>query len=353
MTKRKLKCTSSRNRTGFAEVSMPLLDHLPDKLGDKWLAVLHRWAKNFSTPAQAFHFQRVTTFWLDCHKNSPMQFPLPPFLNSDAHGLLKNLRRAWYEYMINDQKVQIDTTSVSWTVFLNGINLLMRNELFPLLNLKSNTYRAYPVQKTRISRGLINSKTLNDNANLATIDVKNDSYHSVLLAPLSIHLSDNEYLAEYEKVLRSSIDAFYSCANHELEKLISLEEEGKRLIDSVDYDLILRTLDGRRRLDGRVDGTKGGYTDPSNGKNWFNPKDNHPSVFANNLALVKREMGDLPQPYVFETNERKTVIHGKSHWRFPIQFGREKLFSHLGILTCRNAIPLIVLLLLDHPRINV
>ncbi|EAU55994.1 hypothetical protein [Mariprofundus ferrooxydans] len=355
MGQRKLRCHSSRNRTSFADISLPLLDQLPDDLADEWLKNLERWAKGFSTPMQAFKLQQVTTFWVNCHIKSPHQYPLPPLLKSEAHGLIKNLRRSWYEHDIIDQGVQMDTASTAWSVFLRCIKIMSRAGLFPELDFYSKSYRAFHMQKTRVSRGLVNPKVLNECASTlhATMDIDNDSYHSCLLVPLSIHLSDNEYLENYENELRSSINCFSTCANQEFETLQLLEKKGQQLIDSVDYDLIQRILNSRRRIDGRVDGTKGGYIDPSNGRNWFNPKGGHPAVFANNLALVKYEMGDLPQPYVFNVENRKSIINGKNHWRFPIQFGREKLFSHLGILTCRNAIPLIVLLLIDHPRLNV
>jgi hypothetical protein len=221
--------------------------------------------------------------------------------------------------------------------------------LFPVLDWKAVAYRPYKVTNAHITRSQFRNGTLAEASMVpSNLDAKSDSYHTDILVPLSIHLTDDAYLLKYERDLNNAIEAFHTCAERELRNLQRRFTLGKAYVRSIDYGEIMLLLDSRRDKLGKVGGNYGGYIDPKTGLHYFDSNGGHPKLVRHLISMVHHEMGGIPKPWI----HKKEVV-GPGHWRFVKDYNKNKLLPYLGILSSRTAAPFLVLLLLENPRINV
>ena len=348
MTIRIITCRCKQNRKGTQDVRIVFLDHLPPDLADIWQTILQQHINRYATGTSLHCAIKVLDLWIRLHTENPSQYPLPPIVPDLTPQLIKNLRRETYGTMVS-HRLKLQTVTAHWRAFLAVMKQMAAAGLFPALDWKAVAYRPYKMTHAHVTRCQFRGGTLADVCMApSNLDAKADSYHTQILVPLSIHLTDDAYLLNYERDLNRSIEAFYKCAERELRNLQRRFNLGKAYVQSVDYGEIMLLLDCRRDELGKVSGNYGGYIDPKTGFHYFDSKGGHPKLVRNLVAMVCHEMDGLPKPWM---HKRKRV--GPSHWQFVKDYNKNKLLPYLGILSSRTAAPFLVLLLLDNPRINV
>ena len=346
MTIRTITCRCKKNRKGTQDVEVVFLDHLAPDVADAWQEVFKRHVNGYATGTPLHCAVKVLNLWLMLHGKNPNQYPLPPITPDLAPQLIKNLRRETYGTMVS-HRLKLATVTAHWRGFLAVMKKLAAAGLFPVLDWKATAYRSY--KTTKVSRCKIHGDTLADSYMMPNnLDANSDSYHTDLLVPLSIHLTDDAYLLKYERDLDGSIESFYTCAERELRNLQRRFTLGKAYVRTVDYDEIMQLLDDRRDKLGNIGGNYGGYIDPKTGFHYFDSNGCHPKLVRHLIAMVHHEMNGIPKPWI---HKRKVV--GPGHWRFIRHYNKNKLLPYLGILSSRTAAPFLVLLLLENPRINV
>ncbi len=346
MQKFEIKTKNNRARSGHGWIRIRLLEHLSVDTATAWQKALQQIANSYNSGDVIRKFSVVSDLWLDCHKADPTMYPIPPVPEASAHHLIKNLRRAWYERELIKRKNRFITANLRWGTFIGVFRRLANVDLFPLLNFDAKVYRPVPNRNFHLIRNQARIGTLADSVIPTSFDLESDSYHDSLLIPLSLHRNDNDYLIEYENRLATAIDSFESCALIEFKQFKEQYQSGHQILASVDYKRILDLINSRKT------NKKIKHFDPETGYHLFLPDGGHPNVFANLLAMVEYEMGGIPKPCKIIRNGQQISI-GPRRWRYLRDFGKNRLLPYLGILTSRSAIPLIVLLLLEHPRINV
>lgn len=348
MTIQAITCRCKQNRKGTQDVKVAFLDHLSPDLANVWKNILQQHVNRYATGTSLHCAIKVLDLWIRLHADNPTQYPLPLISPELAPQLIKNLRRETYGTMVS-QRLKLQTVTAHWRAFLAVMKQLSTAGFFPVLDWNAVAYRPYKMTHAHTTRSQFRGGTLAD-ASMApsNLDARADSYHTEILVPLSIHLTDESYLLGYERDLNSSIESFYICSEKELRKLQRRFDLGKAYIKSVDYEGINRVLDSRRDKRGNVDGNYGGYRDPKTGFHYFDSKGGHPKLVRHLVAMVHHEMGGLPKPWI----HKKEVV-GPSHWRFVKDYNKNRLLPYLGILTSRTAAPFLVLLLLENPRVNV
>ncbi len=348
MKTRKITCHCKQNRKGTQDVHFDILDHLDPILAKAWQKTIQRLANQYSTTSPIHSANKVFYIWLEKHREFPNNYPLPPIRSEDAPALVKNLRRETYMGVVT-KGLRLNTVTLYWRAFLVALRNLALDDLFPSLNWGAVAFKPYKMTHTHTARAQYVDGTLAD-VSMApnNIDEDNDSFHTNLLVPLSIHLSDDAYLTQYEERLNIAIDAFKHCAEKEIRRLVRYYHLGQAYIESVDYQKIKTTLDERRQAteERRYNGAM--YLDPISNKHFFDIDGGDHQVVRNLVAMVHHEMGGLPSPWI-----SKKVVVGPSHWRFVSKYGKNKLLPYLGILSSRTATPFLVLLLLENPRLNV
>lgn len=185
--------------------------------------------------------------------------------------------------------------------------------------------------------------------------IDEDAFHRDLIIPVSLTLTDEAYIEEYESRLSNALESIRNAALIEIAEFRAKAEKGKELISRGSYKKavdIFRDENGRRRSGPNK------YFDPANGLHIFNPKGGHPNALQNLLLLITHEMSGIPKTRLKTVWRkgayREELVHrDRGHWAFVREFGKNNLLPYLGILNARTLVPYIVLLLLEHPQLTV
>lgn len=137
----------------------------------------------------------VLRFWFDLAIKQPENYSLPPVVPERASSLIKQLRRVYFETGAA-AKHSFATINAEWANFILFMERAGREGLFPALNWKSSAHAALPMHKVRYTR--LSAQTLNEPRFAPkSMDFEADVYNGMLLEPISLSLSDDEYLVEY------------------------------------------------------------------------------------------------------------------------------------------------------------
>lgn len=339
-------------KVGHLRVSVGFIyEALPKQAAEDWCGVIQRFANRYARSTQVYALLTVIRLWLK--DSDPALCPRPTVQPENAAAMVKNLRRIHFETGVAKGK-GIRTLNHEWSCFITFLAQASRSDLFPRLRYDSPSFSALPANKTRVTRN--SARTLNEAAFVPrNMNRETDSYHEDLLVPLSLHLSNDEYLATYERELQIAVESFRSCALADFVLLKDLYREGEKLIESTDYKSIKCLLEAPRIKNGALkNGRESGYKDPNTNKHIFDPDEAHPNLLGNLLSLVVNEMGGIPKPYQDHNQEDPALkIVGPPHWAYVTKYGRHALLPYLGLLTPESTICMVVLLLLEHPSINV
>jgi hypothetical protein len=172
-----------------------------------------------------------------------------------------------------------------------------------------------------------------------------DSYRTDLLEPIPISPSSEKFLTEYETKLGYALESFKAAALEDLCSFVRKRAEGPRLAAAVNYATIHAS--NRRGIS-----SKRKFIDPGTGRHFFRKDGGHPNLLSNVLALCYYEMGGFPRS-VDQCEYRKFFGRGTTHWKYVHQFGRNTLLPYLGLPTIYEALAVLILLLIEHPRFNV
>lgn len=351
MNGRFLRVKDKDKLLGYCKVNVSFLDqHLSPDLAKAWQQALQRYANGYDRPTSVYWVLRVLRLWFGLSKRQRDRYQYPPVSPDRASSLIKDLRRAHYEAGAEKHKA-FPTINGEWGCFIQFMRRAERAQLFPSLRWDSSAYGPISYQKIRPSRDT--ARTLNELSLVPkSMDKGLDSYNAELLEPISLSLSDEEYLIDYERRLGVALDSFHQCAVRDFESLKTKYEEGLKLVAGSKYSEIMHLLGTRRDRDGKIR-VNGGYIDPTNGKHFFRESDGHPDLLANLLSVVHHEMGDIPTPYQSSKGGGGERLMGPPHWVYVTYYGKNRLIPYMGLLTADSAITLIVLILLEHPNINV
>jgi hypothetical protein len=345
-------CVKNKHaRTGVTKVKVEFLGEvLLPHLASLWQQEIQRYANCYSQPSEVYWLIHVLQLWFSLSVRQKSRFPPPPVPSSIASSLIKNLRRVHFETGAKKRKA-FSTINGEWSCFIKFMMRASRTRLFPSLRWNSSAYGPLPAAKVRPSRDT--ARTLNDLTLVPkSMDREEDSYNSELLEPISLSLADDEYLLEYERRLATAIETFQDCARRDFEELKEKFEHGRQLVAESKYHEIMRQLNERRDRRGRIR-VAGGYIDSAHGKHLFRESDGHPKLLQNLLAVVHYEMDGVPISYQTSKGGGGERIQGPPYWVYVNYYGKNRLIPYLGLLTADSAIALIVLILLEHPNINV
>lgn len=349
MARDKFLVVNSRSKkTGQVRVSVQFIyDVLPHRIAVDWHQAFQRFANGYSAHTNTYGASGVLRLWLKDSDSTVC--PRPPIVEGSASSAIKNLRRLHFEKGLVKGR-SLSTLNGQWGAFIGLLAQAARAGLFPRLCFDSYAFSALPKRKILVTRN--SARTLNDLA-LAPRNLNHeaDSYNEDLLLPLSLHLSDDEYLGKYERGLEYAIESFRDCALADFNFQKTLYQEGQRLIQRTDYSRLKAILNRPRNKGGALKiGQVSGYIDTNTNKHILDPADRHPNLLGNVLAIVVNEMAGIPRAY---QDQRAHAVTGPYHWFYVSKYGKHALLPYLGLLTPESTIAMVVLLLLEHPSINV
>lgn len=253
-----------------------------------------------------------------------------------------------------ERDIALTTINNSWQQFLSFLRFAAAAGLVPsvdFVRIASTLPKAMVLTDPEEARKGNGNKVLRPKKMI----IDEDAFHRDLIIPVSLTLTDEAYIKEYESRLRNALESIRNAALLEISEFRAKAEDGKQLIAHGSYERavgIFRDENGRRR------GGPNKYLDPTNGLHIFNPRGGHPNALQNLLLLVTHEMGGIPKTRLKTVWRkgayREELVHkDRGHWAFVKEFGKNNLLPYLGILSARTLVPYIVLLLLEHPQLTV
>lgn len=314
-----------------------------------WRA-LRRYAARYSTASQIYAVRAVLELWREevCRRGA--QPPGPGQCPDDLVLELARLREALFRQGIGAGNM-VTTVSFKWGCFLQFLKDARAVGFLPKFNPHARALRPLPLRFIRSSREAAARDPDRHHGRIPrTLNLKKDSYNEELLEPISISAADDQYLEDYEHRLRQAVEAFRRCALREFLEFERVENEGRALIRGGDYPKLKSLVEGRS-------GPRK-YMDPSCGKHLFRPEGGHPKWLEHLLLVVHHEMGGIPRPYVryvFQDGKQfaRVVPGSPPYWAFVQNSGKNALLPYLGLMSSGIAAVCFVLLLLEHPNINV
>lgn len=290
----------------------------------------------------------------------PEAFVMFPTDSTLLFQAVKELRANWYRRADPrlSNHVSLATANKDWEQVIAFMKYLSRNGL-PMINygaLGANAdWNACNLKQT--------AKTVTDleRVNVIRGQSADADYNGALIAPLSIHLSDEDYLDQYERDLQEAMDAIYKAAVDDLDAFTQMEEVGRELLDKIrpKYKEILERAATHSRNSDR-------YVDPAHGLvSIFAPA--HPDWFAYKLAMVDVEMGGIPQPSSYSEFDPsrstpgnrvyKRVQNGPSRWHYlgkgTARCDYHELLGHLGVMSIEAMVACLAIIHIENPSINV
>ncbi|MDB6063743.1 MAG: hypothetical protein JWM78_3846 [Verrucomicrobiaceae bacterium] len=332
-----IHCNNPTTLDGSSMVSFPLISCLPLRIRGKWFEQVQKFALRYASPAPVYSARSATLLWIAENQRNPEQFPLLPTSSATFHTLLKNLRRACYE-QIGSSRVSLSYASGQWLGLIILCKHLCEQKLLPYVDWNSGAYKAFPNRDPGELREAVRANVVTDLRMIPKkLSVESDAFHTDLLVPLSLHLNHQEYLDEYEKKLGDALDQFRNKALQECEQMQFKSELGKGFIENISND---------------VDSDRSQFVASANLEaSNFNANELASLPFiADHLRVVKSEMNCFPLPYISKLKLTGAPIKGA---RALAAFGKDKVLPYLGLMNARSAIPIIVLIMIENPRVNV
>ncbi len=263
------------------------------------------------------------------------------------YSLLFDFRAHWYTTDKISQR--LDSRNCYWDVFIQFFKFLMETNIIPTVVIPPGNPKLH-------RRDIFTRSSLTDKPNLKSKEI-GESINT--LVPISLARSDEDYLDELNIQFRTARDVFLKCAKEEIKGLQASITEGESLIQSVEYELLNSKIKEsmntakpyhekiKKEESGIFNGKKRCY-EVSRPVCLFGPT--HPDGHKNCLARVHHEHGGYYQFYA----DSKRFSKDPALKYLPIAITSAKQFgSHLGLLTCRSAIPFFVYFLIRYPRFNV
>ena len=297
----------------------------------------------------SYNVRSVLSLWKGMSKDGPR------YLNDVANpsliiAELHDLRRLTYESTMGDG-CRVNTANNKWANFLRFLKHLVALQELPVLNY-SRLLPSLPKSLHTTSAELARLGEGDPETRPKSFSMDKDAFHSGLIVPISISKTSEEYIEAYRIQLSQALSAIQNAAMDELRETLEKFESADRLINAARYPRIRATFQANRKRG------PGRYTDPSNGRHFFDAADDHPHLLGNLLAMVVHEMDGIPlsrSNEVKQNGKRKTCLSAKGggHWLFVSRYGKNRLLPYLGILTSRTMVPFFLVILLEHPSLTV
>lgn len=310
-------------------------------------ANLKDFAKRYKSPNHLYGARGLFKLWHQYGNAIGWEVPSRDMDPTQLFAQLQSLRQTYFVEEFNRGK-KLTTIRGDWVGFLTVMEELIRKKVFPHVPLISVTVNAPPRSRVTIHRQDAINDTRKTSLAPRSFRRESDTYNDSLLEPVSISHSDSTYLDEYQKRLESVLATVRSCALSEFEGFEEARRIGVKLIEETNYQEIAE------RLSKHVGWYKELYFDPKSGKHFFDEAGNHPNLLGNLLSVVVHEMDGIPCPYMSASRNIKAKVapNSKTHWRYLQIYGKNRLLPYLGILGSSIAVSCIVLLMLEHPRLN-
>nr|CBA30154.1 hypothetical protein Csp_C22130 [Curvibacter putative symbiont of Hydra magnipapillata] len=313
---------------------------------------LVRMARRYSTPTPVYNARSVLQLWKLTGEQEGWDSPSPAAGSDALLRQFNTLRRTLFVAEAARGR-SLKTSLNKWRGFLCAIEEAVRLKALPPISIDVPSVRAPPGKRTGLSRQEGVNGHVDERLLPRSFNRESDAFHDDLLEPVSITHADADYLNEYQTRLERAMNVVRTCAMRDFERLEMSRMDGRRRIAEASYSELAESF---VRAGGTRRPTK--YIDPSNGCHFFAEGGNHPNLLGNLLCIADVEMGGLPKPYdrtvsVGGKLRTETVHGGRFHWKYLEWYGKNRLMPFLGVMTSTAAVLCIVLLILEHPRLNV
>lgn len=349
----RIRVRNDGNKTGQSVIDISfLVDWLGLESATLLAESLLLTARRYVSPTPVYNARCVLQRWRAIGEQEGWE---PPSPESDPVRLLRQLNTLRRTLFVGESErgLSLRTTVNKWRGFLYAIEDAVRHRALPSMSVHAPSVRTPPAKAAGLSgqdgvNGIVDVRLLPKSFNR-----ESDAFHEELLEPLSITHSDADYLNEYQSRLERALNSVRTCALQEFQELEAARVKGKALIAATDYAVLARSF---VRYGGTRRPTK--YIDPSNGYHFFDERGGHPNLLGNLLCIAEVEMDGVPKPYdrtvLVDGKLRTETVHdGRFHWKFLEWFGKGRLLPYLGVMNSYAAVPCVLLLMLEHPRLNV
>lgn len=327
---------------------------LPAWLGEQqaqlFLEALQRVNRRYASATPAYGLRIILMFWARRCEANGLSSPTPTSNPKDLLLTMSNLRHQFYLDQHASGRM-LSTTTNKWSHFIPFVRELIAVKAIPRVAYDSSLIAPPPANVVRIRREDALDGRVPAALEPKSFNRESDSYNDELLEDISLVHSDEEYLSEYQGRLSHAMETIQKCALGEIVELERMRAEGRRLIEATDYEALKREFSSRP-------GSRGmRYRDPTTGVHLFDEDEAHPNLLGNLLSLVHHEMDGIPKQYdkTLSVDGKLTTItvhKGRFHWKYVEWFGKTRLLSYLGVMTSPAAVACIVLLMIEHPRLN-
>lgn len=325
-----------------------LLDWLPTTSLHAFIAGIQRFSKRYVSAQPTYAVRRILRYWSERKNSHNWHAPAPTSPRQEILKQLTILRSAIFLEEHNRGR-NIGTTNNKWSHFRMLLSDLIATKALASFNVESPNISPIPTPYISGDRmeALLNGS---EKALLPrTLKIEEDSYNSNLLEPISIIASDIEYLDEYTKRLGNALEVFRSAALKDFEAWEAQRAKGIELVAKSKY------LEHAARFKHiRMGELK--YLHSETGEHLF--EGGGEAQLGNLLAMVTTEMKGVPKPYRYWISsgpgKGSVAFDGEHpHWEFAQDYGKNRLAPYLGLMNTTIAVPCLLLILLEHPKINV
>lgn len=345
-----LKIPHAASKRGSSNVDFGFLEPwLGKSRAQKFARAIQMICEGGKSANHAYNVRKVLQLWKVIAPAGPAYLAGASASEAHEEEILK-LRLSFYQAK-HDQGRKFSTSNNAWRAFLKLLNMLAALKEVPRLNYIKRFPSVPGVDALQVREGA-RAKVVEEHFYPSSLSHEMDAFHTGVIVPISLSLTDAEYLEAYEKRLGDALGRIRHAAICEIDCLVSSYNEGAELIASTDYEHIRRIVSSPTKHPLK-------NTDPENGLHFFREDRGHPNLLGNLLAIVENEMGGIPTSRVRERKDKagarvQTIASGSHpHWHYISHYGKNRLLPYLGILTSRTMVPFLVLILLEHPRITV
>jgi len=259
------------------------------------------------------------------------------FTNSDeTYKFFINFRAHWYT-SLNINK-ELSSRNHVWVRFIKFVRSLIKKRVLPDFSI--------PLGNSKLeNRDVFEKKKIIINKSAEPEIIKED-FVSKALVPISLSRNDDNYLDDCETSLKVAQIAFLEASRSEIQNIEYDLNQGNELINRVNFCELREKIDNLKL-------SNQSYCERIEGKikpiHLFGPM--HPKAVENTLSWIKynyrgfircsSDMHYHADPAMRRMDDLYKIIT------------RDKLFSYLGLLTSRKAIPFFVLLMSKNPKFNV
>ena len=263
------------------------------------------------------------------------------------YSFLFDYRSHWYTTDSISQR--LDTRNACWDIFIQFTKYLMDQDIISTVTIPPSNPKLY--KRDVLAKSSLHKKSSQKN--------KETGEYINTIIPISLARNDEDYLDELNLQFRAARDGFLKCAMEEINDMQTEMAEGEYLIQSVDYESLSEKINRSlltskpyhekiRKKESRIFNGKECSYEANRYVSLFGPT--HPDGHKNCLARVHYEHGGY---YRFHADTKRYSTDQALKY-LPWAITSAKQFgSHLGLLTCRSAIPFFVYFLIKYPRFNV